>query len=149
MKARVVIVVMAAWSGSLWTICALVAPSLFAVLPDRHVAGELAGYFFRAATWLGVAFGAVVLALLWSLPRRRGMLMLAVATMLAPVLSEIVVRPLMSSARAAGEMSRFGLLHGVAALLFAAATVTALVLLWRVSALPPHALAASGKTIRG
>jgi hypothetical protein len=33
----------AAWTGALWTVGALVAPGLFAALPDRVLAGTLAG----------------------------------------------------------------------------------------------------------
>jgi hypothetical protein len=39
----------------------------------------------------------------------------------------------MDAARTAGQMSRFGLLHGIAGLLFAVACVAALALVWRLA----------------
>ena len=136
---RILHVILVAWAGSLLTICGIVAPSLFAVLPDRHVAGEVAGYFFRVEAWLGLVLGVLVCILLalrtitWVTRLDYG---LVLGAMLAPLLSELGLRQLMSAARSAGDMGRFGLLHGVSALLFAVACVGALLLVWRLSAPP-------------
>ena len=122
------------WVGSLWTICGLVAPMLFATLEDRHAAGNLAATFFRAATVISVVVGAVLIAL--AVTGRLGsadrlMKWLIATTAAAPLLSEVVVGPYMERARAAGDMARFGALHGVAALLFVVACVSGLLLVWR------------------
>jgi hypothetical protein len=61
---------------------------------------------------------------------------LLIGAVLAPLASELGLRQMMSAARAAGDMSRFGLLHGVSALLFAAACAATLLLVWRLSAPP-------------
>ncbi|MGH8187222.1 MAG: DUF4149 domain-containing protein, partial [Steroidobacteraceae bacterium] len=53
------------WAGSLLTICGIVAPTLFATLDDRRLAGEVAGRFFEIATWLGIAFALPLLAIVW------------------------------------------------------------------------------------
>lgn len=134
---RLLLIVLAAWAGSLWTVCGMVAPTLFAALPDRALAGEVAGRFFRIESWLGLALGLVALLLL-----RKGAAHgakrldygIVTATMLAPLASEALLRPMMSSARAVGDMQRFGMLHGVSALLFGVACVGTLALLWRSSA---------------
>jgi hypothetical protein len=133
---RALNLVLAAWAGSLWTVCGIVAPSLFAVLPDRHLAGQVAGYFFRLEAWLGVALGSIVLFLLArrAAPSTRFDYGLLSATMLAPVASELGLRPWMEAARAAEDMHRFGMLHGVSALLFIVACIAALLLVWRLSA---------------
>lgn len=143
MSERLLRLVLAAWAGSLWTVCGLVAPSLFAILPERQLAGELAGHFFRVVTWLGLLLGsgALVLILLRKMQIKSNVILVLV-TALSPLASELVLRPLMDAARAAGNMARFGMLHGVSAVLFGVACVTAAVLVWRA----PYA---SGKTIRG
>jgi hypothetical protein len=129
---RVLQLVLAAWAGSLWTICGVVAPSLFAVLPERQVAGHVAGYFFSVATWLGLALSSIALALLLMRKQSNSVTYVLLGlTAGAPLLSELVVRPVMQAARAAGEMARFGMLHGVSALLFGIACLTAALLVWR------------------
>jgi hypothetical protein len=129
---RVLQLVFAAWAGSLWTICGVVAPSLFAVLPERQIAGQVAGYFFSVATWLGLALGSIALALLLMRKQRNTtMYVLLGLAASAPLLSELVVRPVMYAARAGGDMARFGMLHGVSALLFGVACLSAALLVWR------------------
>jgi len=132
---RALQLVFAAWAGSLWTICGVVAPSLFAVIADRKLAGEVAGHFFTVAMWLGVALGSASWLLARSVGSKRLDRVLVAVAMLAPVASEFGLRPLMTAARVAGDMSRFGILHGVSALLFGVACVCTLVLLWRSTAL--------------
>ncbi|MCE2832533.1 MAG: DUF4149 domain-containing protein, partial [Oxalobacteraceae bacterium] len=39
------------WVGSLWTVGYLAAPTLFATLPDRALAGSIAGSLFRVEAW--------------------------------------------------------------------------------------------------
>lgn len=136
MNARLLQIVLTAWAGSLWTICLLVAPSLFAVSPDRQLAGQLAGHFFRIETWLGLAFGGIALVLLSrgsAALKNAANYGLATVTVAGPVSNEVVLRPFMDGARAANDMKLFGILHGAGALLFGFACVTALILLWRVT----------------
>ena len=127
---------MIVWAGSLWTVCGIVAPSLFNVLSDRKLAGDVAGHFFRLECWIGLALGGVALALLarGAVSAKRFDFALVATAMAGPLASELAVRPLMNAARTAGDMSRFGLLHGVSALLFLAACVSLLLLVWRLSA---------------
>lgn len=127
-------VVAALWMGSLWTVCGLVAPTLFAVLNDRRLAGDLAGEFFTLATWLGVGFGALLVFLLMRAGTglRATRTWIAV-TALAPVASEAGLRPFMGAARAAGNMTVFGILHAVSAALFLVACAGALVVVLKLS----------------
>ena len=101
------------------TICCVVAPTLFVALPDRQLAGATAAQFFRIVSMIGLAIGALLLILMLvgklQLARRWGFA-LVIATAALPIVSELALGPLMSSARAAGDMGRFGMLHGVAAL---------------------------------
>ncbi len=137
MNLRFLHIILAAWGGSLWTLCGIVAPSLFAVAPSRQLAGELAGHFFRIESWLGLFLGGIALLLLSkgaATLRNSTNYGLVTITMAGPVSTEVVVRPLMDGARAAGDMKTFGVLHGAGALLFGVACVTALILIWRTAA---------------
>ncbi|HXF67765.1 MAG TPA: DUF4149 domain-containing protein [Burkholderiales bacterium] len=46
------------WVGGLWAIGFIVAPLLFSRLPDRALAGLLAGKLFTLIAWIGVACAA-------------------------------------------------------------------------------------------
>ena len=121
------------WAGSLWTICAIAAPAAFAVL-ERSAAGRLAGTLFQIATWLGAACALLLFATAFlhkPLASRLSPSWLVAATAGAPLLSELVLSPMMATARAANDMSRFGMLHGLAAVLFVAAALGALLLVLR------------------
>jgi hypothetical protein len=121
---------LALWAGSLWTICGVVAPTLFAVL-DRQAAGQLVGRFFAIVAWMGLAIAAILIgSRLRGGARRRPSIALIAATALAPVLSEVILGPLMHSARIAGDMQRFALLHGIAGLLFFVACVGVAAIVW-------------------
>jgi hypothetical protein len=124
------------WAGALCTICLVVAPTLFALLPDRHLAGELAARFFFIGMLIGLAI-ALTLAILaiagWlRVPKRWGLALIATTASL-PLASEVILGPLMQSARATGDMGRFGLLHGVSALLFFTACAGAIAVVAMVS----------------
>jgi len=134
-------IVLAFWAGSLWTICGVVAPTLFALLDDRSLAGRLAGRFFDLATLIGVVCAVILFAptLLQSSSTRRYVMpgrytrLLVLVTAGLPVLSKVALSPLMEQARAAGNMARFGALHGAAAGLFMLACAAALAVVWNFS----------------
>jgi hypothetical protein len=130
---RIAAVTLTLWAGSLWTICALAAPAAFAVL-ERAAAGRMAGTLFRIETWLGAACALMLFAAALvhkPLAERLSPPWLIAATAAAPLLSELVLSPMMAAARVAGDMSRFGMLHGLSAILFVAAALGALVLVLR------------------
>lgn len=132
--ARLPVLIAALWMGSLWTVCGVVAPGLFSVLDDRRLAGELAGEFFRIETWIGVGLGALLLLLLARTGRgSRAIYSWSAVTALTPLASELVLRPFMSAARAAGNMTQFGLLHAGSAALFVVACAGALLLVLKLS----------------
>src|SRR5882724_1851631 len=140
MNTRLLQIVLTLWAGSLWTICLIVAPSLFSLLADRHVAGELAGHFFRVESWLGLTLGGGTLALLSRSDesvRNTPNFALTIVTVAGPVSSEVVLRLFMETAQAAKDTRMFGMLHGAAAFLFIFACLTALLLVWRVGATRP------------
>lgn len=115
------------WVGSLWAIGYLAVPILFATLDDRLLAGMLAGRMFTAVSYIGLACGGVLLLLgiLRSsriISDRRVLLLALMLLMVA--LGEFLLQPAMAQLKAQGlvegsdAMARFGMLHGVASLIY-------------------------------
>lgn len=117
------------WIGTLWCVGYIAAPTLFAVLEDRQLAGTLAGELFTVGAYAGGAAGLgwLFLRKLRGGPLSDGPGLLGVATLALLALGEFVVHPLASEARAAGSPA-FGRWHGIASLLWLAASVTGLAL---------------------
>lgn len=127
---------LAIWTGSLLTACAIVAPLAFAVIADRSIAGKLTGSVFTLQGWIGIAVLAVV-AIGWTrwVGRPTGVFVYVLlgVTTIAPWIGAIALHPLMEKARAASDMKLFGMVHGVSGLLFATACLAGLVLSWQLS----------------
>ena len=128
--------VLALWAGALLTVGVLVAPTLFRVLPERALAGLVAGELFRLVTWLSVPAALAAFALRPAAPRGgrawlawRGWSLVPALLLLA---NEYGVRVVMEGTRVAGRVTpAFLALHAVSAALYAGATLVALALLWR------------------
>lgn len=133
----------ALWAGSLWTVGYLVAPTLFATLPDRVLAGTVAASMFRSQAWLSIACGVLLLVLLrCGVPdRRRTLLALALVVLLCTLVVHFGLQPMMGALReaagpggvmASAEKSRFGLLHGISSVIYLVQSVLAGVLVWKM-----------------
>lgn len=134
------------WAGSLWTVGYLAAPVLFASLADRSLAGSIAGMLFRAQAWLSLACGVLLLLLLGldkSLSQRRACLFIIVAMLSCVLTGYFGLQPLMAEIRAAAAAngglmddalrSRFGLLHGIASVIYLVQSLFAVALVLRTS----------------
>jgi Domain of unknown function (DUF4149) len=119
------------WAGLLVWLAVLVAPILFAQLPDRILAGAVAGDLFRWATFLSVGFGSA-LAVLSPAPWRTRALLLGPAALL--LVNELLLRPAMQAARLAG--AGFAIWHGLASGLYVLATGLVVALWWRAERTP-------------
>jgi len=115
------------WAGSLWSLAAWVAPTLFYAQSDRHLAGLLAARLFSIETY--VAIGVALLAALLAL-RRRFLWGYVAASLLA--VNEWLLKPVMQSAHTEGTTAglTFGAWHGVSALVYLAACIFVLLLVW-------------------
>jgi ABC-type amino acid transport system permease subunit len=133
------------WAGSLWTVGYLAAPTLFATLADRALAGSIAGSLFRVEAWVSVACGLSLLVLLMGnhrFERRRSCLVLVVLMLVCVSVGYFGLQPFMAELRAlaaasGGVMdeatrSRFGVLHGVASVIYLVQSVLAVGLVLRV-----------------
>ena len=116
------------WAGSLWSVGLWVTPILFSAQSDRHLAGVLAGRIFSIETYVGIA--VAVFALL--LPGRTKYVSGYLAAVLLAV-NEWGLRPLMVVAREHGSAMglTFGAWHGVSAVIYLAACIALLVLVWK------------------
>jgi len=128
------------WIGSLWSIGYIAAPTLFAMLDDRRLAGDLAGQMFHIVNYLGLICGAVLLiGILW---RRliRWQLWVLILMLVIVGCSEFLLQPAMQQLKVGGlvegsEQAReFGRLHGVSATLYLINSILGLALV--VSGMP-------------
>jgi hypothetical protein len=120
-RARLLLITL--WAGSLWTMGYLAAPTLFATLHDRVLAGIIAGSLFRTEAWLSMGVGVVLLGLLALskdvTAQRRKLLGIVVVAMLACVLVNYFgLGPVMAQAKLAGDGSKFGMLHGISMVIY-------------------------------
>jgi len=112
------------WVGGLWAIGYIAAPTLFAILDDRKLAGALAGQMFHIISYIGLVCGVLLFV---SLAKRAGMhwRIWVVATMVALVAcGEFILQPMMESLKLQGLVEgsatkkQFGMLHGVASMIY-------------------------------
>lgn len=139
--ARAILVTL--WAGSLWTVGYVVAPTLFITLPDRALAGMIAGQVFRVEAWLSLACGLgllVLFAAAHGLAHKRLMLWLVTAMLLCTLVGYFGLQPAMAALKAelapgtvleGAARARFGMLHGVASLIYLIQSVLAVMLVWR------------------
>jgi nitrate reductase NapE component len=119
--ARTSLLIVTLWVGSLWTIGYLAAPTLFATLYDRVLAGTVAGSLFRSEAWLSLSCGVALLSLQYRNAKRTTMLLIA-AMLLCTVVGYFGLQPWMAQLREAagpaGVMAgsahqQFAMLHGI------------------------------------
>ena len=121
------------WAGSLWAIGYLVAPTLFASVVERPLAGMLAGRMFRVEAWLSVFCALLLLILLKfgaadkSAAARKQLMYLVIGMLLCTLIGYFGLQPFMNALREAagpeGVMEstmkmRFGLLHGISSVFY-------------------------------
>ena len=115
------------WAGSLWSLAVWVAPTLFYAQGDRHVAGVLAARLFSIETYVGL--GVAALALL-RLSRAKFVWGYAAVALLS--INEWLLKRIMAQAQVHGTAAglSFGAWHGVSAVLYVAACLAVLRLVW-------------------
>ncbi len=132
------------WVGSLWTVGYLAAPTLFATLSDRALAGSIAGSLFRVEAWVSVVCGLSLLAVLLSdrgFAKRRDCIVLVVLMLVCLSVGYFGLQPYMAALKetAVGNggvmtevaRARFGMLHGVAAVIYLIESLLGIVLVFK------------------
>jgi len=129
------------WAGALWTIGFIVAPTLFAALPDRALAGDLAGRLFALTGWLGLGCGAYLLIFLLMRDGRRawrsGCLWLVLVMLGCTLASQFGIQPLLASLKAQAwprevmqsvMRDRFATWHGISSIVYVVQSLLAVAL---------------------
>ncbi|MCG6976664.1 MAG: DUF4149 domain-containing protein [Acidiferrobacterales bacterium] len=129
------------WVGGIWTVGFLVAPTLFGMLENRAVAGNIAGNLFTSISYVSLLCGFMLLTLAFVLQGARyishwrSWLVLAMLALTA--IGQFVVTPRMHELRLArlAEKSfepqlleQFQTLHAISSSLFVLTSILGLVL---------------------
>lgn len=148
LAARIRLLLAALWAGSLWSV-AYQAAMHFATL-DRGTAGTAAGRLFANQTWLTLVCAAVLTGLVWASAAikldadralRRKLLALIAAAVGCAVIVRFGIQPAMAALREAagpGQVmdtalrARFGILHGLASLVYLGEALFATALLLKM-----------------
>lgn len=114
----------------------VVAPSLFASLDDRQLAGQLAGQVFRLVSYIGLAAGSVllisVLMRAGSAWRREWRVWTLIAMLVLVLIGAFVIQPMMVELKVGGivpgsaQAAAFGRMHGISSVLFLITSVLGL-----------------------
>lgn len=119
------------WVGGLWGIGFVAAPVLFSVVPDRALAGLLAGRLFSLMAWIGIACAAWLLV--YRLARdgagalRQGVFWIVLLMLLLVVAGEFGVQPVMAALKEQALprqvmesvlRDRFAAWHGIASAIY-------------------------------
>jgi hypothetical protein len=144
-QARVLIATV--WAGSLWTIGYLVAPTLFSALPDRALAGTIAGQLFRTEAWLSVACAVALFILLKfgnageNAKQRRNLLVIVSAMLACTLIGYFGLQPFMAELREAAGLGgamdsnarmKFGILHGISAVIYLLQSLLGIALILKI-----------------
>ena len=129
------------WAGALWTVGFMVAPTLFATLSDRTLAGELAGRLFALTGWTGLGCGAYLLIYLlmcdgWR-AWRSAPLWLVLGMLACTLASQFGIQPLLASLKAqvwprevveSVVRDRFATWHGISSIVYVIQSLLAVAL---------------------
>ncbi len=125
------------WVGGMWAVGYLAAPVLFKTLPDRALAGLLAGKMFYVMAIIGMMCASLLLVgLFWryrELVLRHWQFWVIVLMLGLIALGFFYVQPLIAQLReldvAAREAAHFKQWHGLAQILYLATTIGGVLLL--------------------
>lgn len=109
------------WVGSLWTIGYVAVPTLFATLPDKNMAGSLAGQLFFVEACITIACAFLLTGVSWHQSRRVSRLVLAM--LLCTVVGYFFLHPLLADMHDPSQIyslqpRHFELWHGLASFIY-------------------------------
>lgn len=132
------------WVGGLWAIGGIAAPTLFAEIPDRQLAGNVAGELFKWMAWLGIVAGGYLLI------HRLGrdgfqalkqtffwivlvMLLLVLGQHfgIQPILQALKDQAMPQAVMESAFRGRFATWHGVSSIVYLIESLLGLILVWR------------------
>ncbi|MDR1462062.1 MAG: DUF4149 domain-containing protein [Azoarcus sp.] len=129
-------VLVALWAGGMWTVGYIAAPTLFAMLGDRVLAGNIAGQLFTVIAWIGMGTAIYLLAFMavrWGRAVLRDKLFWVIVVMFACVaVGYFSIQAEMASLKAgldsmdvmeSAVRDKFTILHGVSSAIYLAQSV--------------------------
>jgi hypothetical protein len=143
--ASLAILVATAWVGGLWAIGYVAVPVLFKTLPDRQLAGMLAGNMFTLIAYVGMVSATYLLAHRLSRFGRTAfrqstfwviviMLLLALAVQfgIQPVMADLKAQALPAEVMHSPFAGRFRALHGASSIAFLIQSLLGIALLLKI-----------------
>lgn len=137
----------AAWAGGMWSVGYLAAPVLFQTIPDKTLAGLVAGRMFTAMAYAGVVCALALLALQYWKHRQRVLrqwlfwlilLMLGITLLgqfgIQPLLAGLKEQALPLPVMQSEYAGQFRMWHGVSSVMFLLESLLAGVMLLRLHA---------------
>lgn len=120
-----------AWVGGMWMAGYIAAPVLFQALPDKGVAGLLAGKLFAVTAYMGMVCAVYLLAYHWAMHGRQvlrqGAFRVTVFMLLLLLLGQFGIQPLLAELKAqalplyvmeSSVAGRFSFWHGAASIVY-------------------------------
>lgn len=130
------------WVGGMWAIGYLAVPVLFQTLPDRQLAGMLAGNMFTAMAYTGIGCSLYLLAYLFHQFGRtvwkQKLFLLTVSMLLLLLIGQFAIQPAMAELKSqalpqevmqSALAAQFKTLHGLASILHLLQSVLGIALL--------------------
>jgi hypothetical protein len=146
---RLFVFILTLWVGTLVTIGYVVAPTLFATLTDRQVAGMVAGALFRIEGTISMVLGVALivfanLLVKRGLQRYKNIRWYLLAMVVCAATTAFVLQPMMNALRVEALSQgfpvmlsplaeSFGRLHGFSSALYLLQSLIGLVLMWRLT----------------
>jgi uncharacterized membrane protein len=119
------------WVGGMWMLGYVVAPALFKVLPDRQLAGMMAGQLFTLLAYIGICCALYLLVYQLNQHGRAALLqrtfritvamlllVLAGQFLIQPILAGLKVQALPQDVMHSAFATQFNAWHGVSAVLY-------------------------------
>lgn len=132
------------WIGGMWAIGYVAAPSLFASLGDKQLAGMLAGNLFELMAWIGIAAGSYLLVYRIAIDGGAALKTLffwvVVLMLILTLAGHFGVQPILQSLKNQAMpqavmqsvfADRFYRWHGVSSILYLIQSAFGLLLVWR------------------
>ena len=117
-------VLLTLWVGGLWAIGYVAAPTLFSVLDDKSLAGNLAGQMFHIISYIGLLCGTLLIISVFHRNRLQWQFWVLLLMLVLVASSEFILQPMMAELKAQGLLEgspikkQFGILHGVASTIY-------------------------------
>lgn len=136
-----------AWVGGMWAIGYIAAPALFQSVPDKALAGMVAGKMFALTAYMGMACSVILLAYFFVKRGRQclglGVFWIVALMLLLILLGQFGIQPLLANLKELAlpqyvmqspYADRFRFWHGVSSILFLFQSVAGAILVLKIHA---------------